>query len=99
MAPDFDATPKDFRNTCVMRLLLDTHVFSMVGRGCAGIVAQGTGVIADSENQCLLSLVSSWEMAVKLSLGKLRLPMLSSASFRNSSRPMDSANCKSIFVM
>lgn len=31
-------------------------------------------VIADSENQCLLSLVSSWEMAIKLSLGKLKLP-------------------------
>jgi PIN domain nuclease of toxin-antitoxin system len=52
-----------------MRLLLDTHAFLWWVRD-----AHQLSAIADPDNECLLSLVSCWEMAIKLSLGKLKLP-------------------------
>ena len=57
-----------------MRLLLDTHAFLWWVADAPALSRKARAVIADSENQCLLSLVSSWEMAIKLSLGKLKLP-------------------------
>jgi len=57
-----------------VRVLLDTHVFLWWVEDAPALSRKARAVIADSENQCLLSLVSSWEMAIKLSLGKLRLP-------------------------
>ncbi len=57
-----------------MRLLLDTHVFLWWIEDASALSRKARAVIANPENQCLLSLVSSWEMAIKLSLGKLKLP-------------------------
>ncbi len=57
-----------------MRLLLDTHVFLWWIEDAPGLSRKARAAIANPDNQCFLSLASSWEMAIKLSLGKLRLP-------------------------
>lgn len=57
-----------------MRLLLDTHVFLWWVEDAPALSRKARAAIANPENQCLLSLASSWEMAIKLSLGKLKLP-------------------------
>lgn len=57
-----------------MRLLLDTHAFLWWIEDAPALSRKARAAIADPQNQCLLSLVSSWEMAIKLSLGKLKLP-------------------------
>lgn len=57
-----------------MRLLLDTHAFLWWVEDAVALSRKARSAIADPENECLLSLVSCWEMAIKISLGKLRLP-------------------------
>lgn len=57
-----------------MRVLLDTHVFLWWIEGDAGLSRKANRTIADPTNECLLSLASCWEMATKISLGKLKLP-------------------------
>lgn len=57
-----------------MRLLLDTHVFLWWIEDAPDLSRKARAAIANPDNQCFLSLASSWEMAIKLSLGKLRLP-------------------------
>lgn len=56
-----------------MRLLLDTHVFLWWVTDAPELSAKARKVIADEANACYLSLASCWEMAIKASLGKLRL--------------------------
>lgn len=56
-----------------MRLLLDTQAFLWWVDGAANLSAKARRAIAAPRNDCFLSLVSCWEMAIKLSLGKLRL--------------------------
>lgn len=56
-----------------MRLLLDTHAFLWWVQGAPDLSSKARAAIADPENECLLSLASCWEMAIKLSLGKLEL--------------------------
>jgi len=57
-----------------MRVLLDTHAFLWWVTDAPRLTAKARAAIADPRNDCFVSLVSSWEMAIKLSLGKLRLP-------------------------
>ena len=57
-----------------MRVLLDTHTFLWWVQDDPGLSRRARTAISSSANECLLSLVSCWEMAIKLSLGKLRLP-------------------------
>ena len=57
-----------------MRILLDTHVFLWWVEDAPTLSRKARGAIANPENQCFLSLASSWEMAIKMSLGRLRLP-------------------------
>lgn len=57
-----------------MRLLLDTHAFLWWVNNSPELSRRARRAIAESENECLLSLVSCWEMAIKISLGKLRIP-------------------------
>lgn len=57
-----------------MRVLLDTHAFLWWVNDSPLLSARATKAIADSGNECLVSLASCWEMAIKLSLGKLTLP-------------------------
>ena len=56
-----------------MRLLLDTHAFLWWVEGAPQLSKKARSAIASPDNECLLSLVSCWEMAIKLSLGKLAL--------------------------
>jgi PIN domain nuclease of toxin-antitoxin system len=55
------------------RLLLDTHIFLWWVNDSPELTAAARLAIADSGNACFLSLASCWEMAIKSSLGKLRL--------------------------
>ncbi|OGQ95632.1 MAG: twitching motility protein PilT [Deltaproteobacteria bacterium RIFOXYD12_FULL_57_12] len=55
------------------RLLLDTHVFLWWVNDDPNLTAVARQAIADANNECYLSLASCWEMAIKSSLGKLRL--------------------------
>ena len=55
------------------RLLLDTHVFLWWVTDDPNLTTVARRAIADAHNECCLSLASCWEMAIKLSLGKLRL--------------------------
>ena len=57
-----------------MRLLLDTHAFLWWIEDAPALSRKARAAIADPQNQILLSLASSWEMAIKLSLGRLKLP-------------------------
>ena len=56
-----------------MRLLLDTHVFLWWVEGSRSLPAKAAKLIADQQNECLLSLASVWELAIKSSLGKIKL--------------------------
>ena len=56
-----------------MRVLIDTHVFLWWVEGDRALPAKARSVLADRDNECLFSLVSAWELAIKASLGKLKL--------------------------
>jgi PIN domain nuclease of toxin-antitoxin system len=56
-----------------MRVLLDTHAFLWWIADSAQLTKKARAVMADPANECLVSLVSCWEMAIKVSLGKLAL--------------------------
>ena len=56
-----------------MRLLLDTHSFLWFIGGSASLSPTARTFIEDADNQPLLSMASLWEMAIKLSIGKLSL--------------------------
>ncbi|HUI27905.1 MAG TPA: type II toxin-antitoxin system VapC family toxin [Candidatus Kryptonia bacterium] len=57
-----------------MRLLLDTHVFLWWVSDVPEISRRARSAIASPGNDCLLSVASCWEMAIKVGLGKLKLP-------------------------
>lgn len=56
-----------------MRLLLDTHVFLWWADDNPALSGPAKQAIGDEANDCFISVVSCWEMAIKASLGKLRL--------------------------
>ena len=56
-----------------MKLLLDTHAFLWFIAGSERLSATARELIEDSANQPFLSAASLWEMAIKLSLGRLHL--------------------------
>jgi PIN domain nuclease of toxin-antitoxin system len=56
-----------------MRLLLDTHAFLWWVEDAPELSRRARASIANAGGECLLSLASCWEMAIKLSLGKLHL--------------------------
>lgn len=56
-----------------MRLLLDTHAFLWFISDDGRLPARARRAILDSRNDRWLSVASIWEMAIKVSLGKLRL--------------------------
>lgn len=57
-----------------MRLLLDTHALYWWLIDPARLGSGAHGAVADPHNQVFVSAVSTWEMAIKVSLGKLKLP-------------------------
>ena len=57
-----------------MRILLDTHLILWWLANAAPLSEQARVHISDPENTVFLSAVSLWEIWLKESLGKLRLP-------------------------
>lgn len=56
-----------------MRLLLDTHTLLWWVEDVVQLSPEARRQIADPRNDCFVSLVSAWEMAIKASTGKLEL--------------------------
>lgn len=56
-----------------MRLLLDTHVFLWWIDDAPQLSAAARRAISNAANSCFFSVASCWEIAIKLSLGKLKL--------------------------
>ena len=56
-----------------MRLLLDTHTFLWFINGDAKLSGYARQQIENKKNKRLLSTASLWEMAIKVSTGKLKL--------------------------
>jgi PIN domain nuclease of toxin-antitoxin system len=56
-----------------MRLLLDTHAFLWFIMGDSKLSTTARAAIEDPGNEKLLSVGSIWEIAIKVSLGKLAL--------------------------
>ena len=56
-----------------MKILLDTHTFIWYVEGASELSLMAKKHIEDPTNQCLVSLVSLWEMSIKVGLGKLDL--------------------------
>jgi PIN domain nuclease of toxin-antitoxin system len=56
-----------------MRLLLDTHTFLWWINNDPLLSDSARAAIASERNECFLSLASCWELAIKASIGKLRL--------------------------
>ena len=56
-----------------MRLLLDTNSFLWFINGSDRLSVNAQGLIADLNNQLVLSSASLWEIAIKVSIGKLEL--------------------------
>lgn len=58
-----------------MNLLLDTHAFLWFIKNDASLSLRARGLIEETENKRLLSIVSLWEIAIKASLGKIVLKL------------------------
>ena len=54
-----------------MRLLIDTHIFLWAFTSDAKLSEKAHLLTEDVDNQLVLSIASLWEMAVKVSIGKL----------------------------
>jgi PIN domain nuclease of toxin-antitoxin system len=59
----------------VSRFLLDTHAFLYWVADAPHLSVRARAAIAASANECWVSIASCWEMAIKASLGKLRIPL------------------------
>jgi PIN domain nuclease of toxin-antitoxin system len=55
-------------------LLLDTHTFLWWVDASPRLGRRARAAITDPARRCYFSLASSWEIAIKLSLGKLEIP-------------------------
>lgn len=56
-----------------MKLLLDTHTLLWFIGGSSRLSSAARILIEDSENEKFVSIVSIWEIAVKVSIGKMSL--------------------------
>jgi len=56
-----------------LRILLDTHTFMWFINGNPNLSVYARRHIENPENRRLLSTASLWEMAIKVSIGKLRI--------------------------
>lgn len=56
-----------------MRVLLDTHAFLWWVDDAPELTREARKTIASAGNECFLSVASCWEMAIKASIGKLKL--------------------------
>jgi PIN domain nuclease of toxin-antitoxin system len=56
-----------------MKYLLDTHTFLWFITDSSSLSSEAKRLIEDNDNEILLSVASLWEIAIKVSLGKLTL--------------------------
>jgi PIN domain nuclease of toxin-antitoxin system len=56
-----------------VRLLLDTHVVLWALEDNPRLAPAARSLLADPSNECWVSAVSVWEIAIKVSIGKLAL--------------------------
>jgi PIN domain nuclease of toxin-antitoxin system len=56
-----------------VRLLLDTHAFLWWVEGAPALGRRARAEVSNPDNEVFFSIASCWELAIKLSLGKLRL--------------------------
>ncbi|MFM9903126.1 MAG: type II toxin-antitoxin system VapC family toxin [Pyrinomonadaceae bacterium] len=56
-----------------MKLLLDTHTLLWFIAGSPSLSASARSAIEDAKNEKFVSIVSIWETAIKISLGKMTL--------------------------
>lgn len=56
-----------------MRFILDTHAFLWFVGGVDRLSGHARALILDPTNERLISVTSLWEMAIKASLGRLKL--------------------------
>ncbi len=56
-----------------MDLLIDTHAFLWFITGDKQLPGKIIKLIGNSENKCVVSIASIWEIAIKLSLDKLEI--------------------------
>ena len=82
-----------------MRILLDTHLILWWLANSPSLSEQARILISDPENTVFVSAVSLWEIWLKESLGKLRLPpdfesKLTAESFEN--LPLTAAQARQV---
>jgi PIN domain nuclease of toxin-antitoxin system len=58
------------------RYLLDTHTAIWFFNGADSLSEAAGRIIRDLSNSIYLSVISAWEMAIKINIGKLRFPEL-----------------------
>jgi PIN domain nuclease of toxin-antitoxin system len=56
-----------------VKLLLDTHAFLWWVEGAPALGRRAKAAVTNSDNEVFFSIASCWELAIKISLGKLRL--------------------------
>lgn len=59
-----------------MRLLLDTHTVVWAITEPERVAPEALGLIESSENEVFVSVVSPWELAIKLSRRRIELPQV-----------------------
>jgi PIN domain nuclease of toxin-antitoxin system len=58
-----------------VRALLDTHALIWLASDDPSLSVAARGVIIDTSNEVFLSSATAWEMAIKIGLGKLTVPV------------------------
>lgn len=76
-----------------MRLLLDTHAFVWFVGGNTRLSSAARSAIEDLVNVRLLSAASMWEIAIKVSLGKLSLNVPFGDSYSGFGRRSSHVSC------
>ena len=66
-----------------MKYLLDTHMFIWSIQGSSKLKTDTRNIIRDKSNLVFLSIVSVWEIAIKVMLKKLRLDIPVTKIFEN----------------
>ncbi len=56
-----------------MKLLLDTHAFLWWVAASGELSRKARSTVASARNECFVSVASGWEIAIEVSLGKLRI--------------------------
>jgi PIN domain nuclease of toxin-antitoxin system len=56
-----------------VNLLLDTHTFLWWVAASGGLSRKAKAAIGSVRNECFVSVASGWEIALKVSLGRLRI--------------------------